>query len=102
MRDSRIAVLPIGYADGLPRNLSYGIGEVLLLGHRAPIVGRVCMDQLLIDVTDIPGAEQGDIATLIGSDGKDELFASEIAQAAGSITNELLCRLGGRLDRIYL
>ncbi len=102
MRDSRIAVLPIGYADGLPRNLSYGIGVVLLRGQRVPIVGRVCMDQLLIDITDIPGVEQGDIVTLIGKDGQEELSASEIAEAAGSITNELLCRLGSRLARIYL
>lgn len=102
MRDSRIAVLPIGYADGVPRNLSYGMGEVLLHGQRAPIVGRVCMDQLLIDITDISGVEQGDIATLIGRDGQDELLASEMAEAAGSITNELLCRLGTRLERIYI
>ncbi len=102
MQNSRIAVLPIGYADGLPRNLSYGVGEVLLRGQRVHIVGRVCMDQLLIDITDIPGVEQGDIVTLIGKDGQEELSASEIAEAAGSITNELLCRLGSRLARIYL
>jgi serine/alanine racemase len=101
-RDSRIAVLPIGYADGLPRNLSYGTGEVLLHGQRAPIIGRICMDQLLIDVTDIEGVEREDIVTLIGRDGQDELTASEVAEAAGSITNELLCRLGSRLERIYI
>ncbi len=102
MRESRIAVLPIGYADGVPRNLSFGKGEVLLHGQRAPIIGRICMDQLLIDITDIPEAEQGDIATLIGRDGEDELSASEMAEAAGTITNELLCRLGTRLERIYV
>jgi serine/alanine racemase len=102
VRNSRIAILPIGYADGLPRSLSFGKGEVLLHGRRASIVGRVCMDQLLIDITDIPEVEQGDIATLIGIDEKDELAASELAEAANSITNELLCRLGSRLERIYL
>jgi serine/alanine racemase len=102
MRNSRIAILPVGYADGLPRTLSFGKGEVLLRGKRTSIVGRVCMDQLLIDITDIPEVEPGDIATLIGSDEKDELSASEVAEAAGSITNELLCRLGSRLERIYL
>lgn len=101
-RDSIIAVLPIGYADGLPRSLSGGRGEVLLQGQRAAIVGRVCMDQLLIDVTDIPGAKPGNTVTLIGREGQEELSASEAALAAGSITNELLCRLGNRLERIYL
>jgi serine/alanine racemase len=102
VRNSRIAILPVGYADGLPRTLSFGKGEVLLHGRRASIVGRVCMDQLLIDITDIPEVEQGDIATLIGRDERDELSASEVAEAADSITNELLCRLGSRLERIYL
>lgn len=102
MRDSRIAVLPIGYADGLPRNLSGGSGSVLLHGLRAPIIGRICMDQLLIDVTDIPEAKPGDIATLIGADGKEEILAVNVAKNAGSITNELLSRLGTRLERIYI
>jgi serine/alanine racemase len=100
-RDSRLAVIPVGYADGLPRILSYGRGSVLLHGYRAPIVGRVCMDQLIIDVTDVPGVAQGDIVTLIGRDNGNELSAAEVAKASGSITNELLSRLGTRLPRIY-
>jgi len=99
-RDSTLAVLPIGYADGLPRNLSCENGGVLICGHYAPIVGRICMDQLLVDVTDIPDVKAGDIATLIGKDGDYEITAADIAYHSGTITNELLSRLGTRLDRI--
>lgn len=101
-KESRIAVLPVGYADGLPRNLSYGSGSVLLHGHRAPIIGRICMDQLLIDVTDIPEVKPGDVATLIGADGQEEILATSVAKSAGSITNELFSRIGARLERIYI
>jgi serine/alanine racemase len=101
-KDSRIAVLPIGYADGLPRNLSYGSGSVLLHGRRVPIIGRICMDQLLIDVTEIPGVKPGDVATLIGVDGQEEILATSVAKSAGSITNELFSRMGARLERIYI
>lgn len=100
-RDSTLAVLPIGYADGLPRNLSGENGYVLIHGHFAPIVGRICMDQLLVDVTDIPDVKTGDIATLIGKDGKNEITAADLAYHAGTIANELLSRLGPRLERIY-
>ena len=79
-RDSRIAVLPLGYADGLPRNLSDGTGSVLIHGTKVPIVGRICMDQLLIDVTDMPKVKTGDIATLIGIDGKEEILAANLAK----------------------
>lgn len=96
----KIAVLPIGYADGLPRNLSSVGGYVLIHGYRAPIIGRLCMDQLMVDVTEIPDVKQGDIATIIGRDGKEEILAEQIASSAGTITNELLSRLGGRLERI--
>jgi len=99
-RDSRIAILPIGYADGLPRNISCGNGSVLIHGYRAPIVGRVCMDQLTIDVTDISNTEIGDIVTIIGKDGQDEIFATEVAENSDSITNELLSRMGGRLKLV--
>lgn len=101
-RDSKLAILPIGYADGLPRSLSYGKGSVLLHGCQAPIVGRVCMDQLLVDVTDIPDVKQGDIVTLIGKDGEQEIRAASVAKNAGSITNELLSRIGNRLERIFI
>lgn len=101
-KDSRIAVLPIGYADGLPRNLSYGLGNVLLHGRRIPIIGRICMDQLLIDVTDLPEVKPGDIATLIGVDAEEEILATSVANSAGSITNELFSRIGARLERVYI
>lgn len=100
-RKSCLAVLPIGYADGLPRNLSCETGRVLVHGQYAPIVGRICMDQLLIDVTNIPNVKSGDIATLIGKDEANEITAAEVAHNSGSITNELLSRLGPRLERIY-
>lgn len=96
-RDSIIAVLPIGYADGFPRNLSCGRSYVLINGYQAPIVGKICMDQLAVDVTDIPQVKVGITATLIGRAGKEEIAAPMVAENAGSITNELLSRMGGRL-----
>lgn len=98
-RDGRIAVITIGYADGIPRSLSCGRGGVLIRGRRAPIVGRICMDQLLADVTEIPETASGDTAVLIGRDGELEISAYELAEADGTITNELLSRLGSRLSR---
>ena len=97
-----LATLSIGYADGWPRTLSNGAGRVLLHGRTAPIVGLICMDQLLVDVTDMEGVAPGDTATLIGRDGDAVLTAEEAAQAAGTITNELLSRLGPRLERVVL
>lgn len=97
-----IATVTIGYADGLPRSLSEGKGTVLLHGKPAPIVGRICMDQLLTDVTAIPEAKPGDIATLIGSDGQENISAADLAGACGTITNELLSCLGPRLERVPL
>ena len=96
----KIGVLAIGYADGLPRNLS-GRGYALVGGKKVPIVGRICMDQTMIDLTETVQVEEGDIATLIGTDGPETIKAVEMAQLAGTITNELLSRLGGRLTRIY-
>ena len=101
-RPTVLATLSIGYADGWPRTLSNGAGRVLLHGRTAPIVGLICMDQLLVDVTDMEGVAPGDTATLIGRDGDAVLTAGESAQAAGTITNELLSRLGPRLKRVVL
>jgi len=101
-RDSVIAILSIGYADGLPRSLSCARGEVLVRGQRAPIAGRICMDQLAVDVTDIPNISVGDTATLIGRDGNEELTAPVVANGSGSITNELLSRMGARLGNVIL
>lgn len=98
-KKTTLAVIAIGYADGLPRNLENGYA--LVKGKKAPIVGRICMDQTILDITGID-AKEGDIATLIGRDGEEEIEAVTLAQRAGSITNELLSRLGKRLTRIYL
>lgn len=99
-RPTRLALITIGYADGWPRALSCGRGRVLLHGQPAPIAGLICMDQLLADVTEIPDVRPGDTATLIGRDGDAVLTAEAAAEAAGTITNELLSRLGPRLPRI--
>ncbi|HEX2926548.1 MAG TPA: serine racemase VanT catalytic subunit, partial [Ruminiclostridium sp.] len=100
-QNTKIAVLCIGYADGIPRNLSCGRGYVLIKGKRAEIIGNICMDQLTVDITGIPGVQQGDIATLIGRDGDEEITAESVASRAGTITNELLSRLGSRINRVY-
>lgn len=102
VQPTTIATVTIGYADGLPRSLSEGRGTVLLHGQHVPIVGRICMDQLLADVTVIPGVKPGDIATLIGSDGEKSISAADLADACGTITNELLCCLGTRLERVVV
>ena len=96
----RAATLAVGYADGYPRALS-GRGTVSLHGRPARVLGRVCMDQLLVDATDT-GAAVGDVATLIGADGPERITAEEAAEAAGTIANELLCRIGPRVPRVYL
>lgn len=97
--DRRIAVLSIGYADGIPRSLSCGKGHVLIRGHRAPIIGCICMDQTLVDITAIPDVSPGDVATLIGTSGDLEITAYDLAETSDTITNELLSRLGSRLRR---
>lgn len=100
-RDTVVATIAIGYADGIPRSLS-GQGDVLLRGCRAPMIGRICMDQLMADVTDVVDVQRGDIATLIGCDGDAEINAVDVARSAGTIPNELLSRMGSRLERILL
>ncbi len=99
-RKSMIAVLPIGYDDGFLRALSPG-SEVLLNGRRAPIIGAVSMDLITIDVTGIKNVKIGDIATIIGKDGKEEMSCVELAQRARTIPYEFLCRIGRRVPRIY-
>ncbi len=98
-RDTRLAVAAIGYADGLPRNLSNGRGTALIRGYRAPIAGRVCMDQVLLDVTDIPGVSNEDTAVFIGKSAGRKVTARNLADQAGTIPNEILSRLGTRLER---
>lgn len=101
-QDSRIAILPIGYADGLPRSLSCQYGEVLIRGMRVPIIGRICMDQLAVDITGLPEAAVGDTATFIGTQTENSIDAPSVAEQAGTITNELLSRLGHRLKIIEI
>ncbi len=97
---ARLATLAVGYADGFPRSLSCGVGEVLIRGKRAPVVGRVCMDQMTVDVTGIDGVVAGDTAVLIGSSGEETITAYDLARQSGTITNEILSRLGPRLSRL--
>lgn len=99
--DRVIATVPCGYADGYPRLLS-GRNEVLLRGRRAKGVGRVCMDQMMIDVTDIPDAAVGDEVTLFGRDGNDIITADDLAEKCGMIGYEIVCGISGRVPRVYL
>ena len=96
----RIATVPVGYGDGYPRNLS-GKGEVLICGKRAPILGRVCMDQMMVDVSHIGEVKKGDAVTLIGRDKEAEILAEDLARAGGGFHYEILCNLGKRIPRIY-
>jgi alanine racemase len=96
-RESIIAVLPIGYADGYPRRLSRG-GHVLIRGRLAPIAGAICMDQLMVDVTDIPDVTHGDAVTLLG----DSISADCLAEQVGTISYEIICGIGKRVPRVYI
>ncbi|NWF91589.1 MAG: alanine racemase [Syntrophaceae bacterium] len=99
-RTSLIATLPIGYADGYSRHLS-NQGEVLIRGQRAPVVGRVCMDFVMVDVTDVPNVSIGDEAVLMGRQKKEQITAEEIAEEIHSIPYEIFCLIGKRVPRIY-
>jgi len=99
-RDSLIATLPIGYADGYSRHLS-NQGQVLIRGKRAPVVGKVCMDFIMVDVTEIPNVSLGDEIILMGKQGKEQITAEEIAKKINSISYEVLCLIGKRVPRIY-
>jgi alanine racemase len=100
-RASRIAVLPVGYAEGYPRALS-SRSRVLLRGRPAPVVGRVCMNIFMVDVTDIPDLRDGDVATLIGADGDERVTAEELAENGGTINYEILARLSPSLPRVLV
>jgi len=99
-RESLIATLPVGYADGYSRRLS-NRAEVLVRGRRAPLVGRVTMDMVLIDVTDIDLAAVGDEVTLLGRDGDDRITAVELGRWADTIAYDVLCGIGRRVPRFY-
>ncbi|KIR02040.1 Alanine racemase [Lachnospiraceae bacterium TWA4] len=96
----KVATIPVGYGDGYPRLLS-NKGEVLIRGQRAKILGRVCMDQFMADVTDIEGVAKGDEVILIGKSGNEEILADEIANLTGTINYEVVCDLGKRIPRYY-
>jgi len=96
----KIATLPLGYADGYFRLLS-NKGEVLINGQRAPIRGRVCMDQFMVDVTDVSDVEIGDEVVLIGEQGDDEITATELADLIGTINYEITCSISKRVPRVY-
>ena len=100
-KDSVIATVMAGYADGVPRLLS-NCGEVIIRGMKAPIVGRVCMDQFMVDVTHIPGVSAGDVVTIFGTDGKASITADEVAAKAQTIGYELVCGITARVPRVYL
>ena len=97
----RIATIPVGYGDGYPRSLS-DRGCVLIAGKRAPILGRVCMDQFMVDVTEIPEARPGMEVTLFGTDGGEILSMDELAELSGRFNYEFACDISGRVPRIYL
>lgn len=99
-RESLIATLPIGYADGYSRHLS-NHGEVLIHGKRAPVVGKICMDFIMVDVTDIPRVSAGDEVILMGRQGKEQITPEEIAEKINSISYEVLCLIGKRVPRVY-
>jgi alanine racemase len=99
-KESLIAVLPVGYADGFNRRLS-NRGEVLVGGKRAKIAGIVCMDLTMVDVSEIPGVKAGDEVVLLGRQGAEEITAVEMAGWIESIPYEVLCGIGKRVPRVY-
>ena len=99
-RETKIATVPIGYADGYPRALS-NLGEMLVRGQRARIIGRVCMDQLMLDVTHIPDVEEGDVVTVFGRDGGAFLPVEEVSSLDQTINYETVCQITKRVPRIY-
>lgn len=100
-RPTKLAVLPIGYGDGVFRCAMHGGAEALVRGKRCPVVARICMDQLCLDVTDVPDVRRGDTATFIGRDGDEFISCEEFAARCGTITNEVLSRLGKRLPKVW-
>ena len=100
-KETTVATIPVGYADGYRRSLS-GRFYVLIHGKKAPILGRVCMDQMMVDVTDIPGVKIGDPVTLVGRDGDEAITMEQIANTAGSFNYEFDCGISRRVPRIYI
>ena len=97
----KIATIPVGYGDGYPRALS-GVGHVLIRGKKAPILGRICMDQFMVDVTHIEDASFGDKVTLIGRDGNEYISVEMLGDLSGRFNYEFICDLGKRIPRVYV
>ena len=100
-RPSKIATLALGYADGYPRPYS-PFGKVLVNGCVAPLAGNICMDQCMVDVTDVPDVKVGDEVIIMGTDGKNTILADDIAKATGTINYEIVCAFGQRLPKVYV
>ncbi len=100
-RKTKVATIPVGYGDGYSRNLS-NTGKVIIRGQYAPIIGRVCMDQFMVDVTDIDGVKQGDRVTLLGRDGASCISVEELSAWSHSFPYELVCNVGKRIPRVYV
>ncbi len=100
-RETAVATLSAGYADGVPRLIS-NRGRVIIRGVSVPILGRVCMDQFMADVTDVPGCAVGDRATIFGCDGEESISADEVAEQAGTIGYEIVCSVTSRVPRVYM
>ena len=102
-RASKIATIPVGYGDGYPRSLS-NKGYVLINGHRANILGRVCMDQFMVDVTDIPDVKEGDKVILLGKDpvSGETISAETLGDLSGRFNYELTCDINHRVPRVYI
>ncbi len=98
---TRVATVPIGYADGYSVRLS-NVGQVLVHGRRVPVIGRVCMDMLMVDVTALSGVAVGDEVVLYGRQGEEEVTVEEVAERLGTISYEVLCAVGKRVPRVYL
>ena len=97
----KVATIPVGYGDGYVRSLS-AKGDVLIHGKRAAILGRICMDQFMVDVTDIPDVQEDDEVTLLGSDGAECITMEELAEKSGGFHYEMICDIGKRIPRVYL
>lgn len=100
-KPTKVATVPVGYADGYRRSLSNKF-YVLIRGKRAPILGRICMDQFMVDVTDIPGVTPGDRVVLMGTDGEETISAEALSAAADSFNYEQVCNVSRRVSRVYL
>ncbi|MEG1930214.1 MAG: alanine racemase [Anaerovorax sp.] len=100
-RESLIGTIALGYADGYPRSLN-GKGRVIINGVYAPVVGNICMDQCMIDVTDVPNVQDGDEVIVMGSDGNLSILADEIAEKTNTVNYEVICAFGQRLPKVYI